>query len=281
MGATGDGPSFGIHPSALGLEPIRRYTSILAETVAANDASTPIPTAGSWTLADLAIHMVEVQDFWAWIIEHRPSNPDDRVQPTNADDLDTTDIQPDQLAELLVDTNAALSTHLEKASLADRAWSWHPEHQTVEFTWRRQSHEALIHCFDAVLAVGAEWPTVSQELAADGLDELFTIMAGGVPDWAQYRRSDDRLAVEASDTGDHWTLEFGTITGRSPGGTDYADEPLIAVVDDSMPCGGRIQGRALDLDLWAWGRIGADNIVHEGDPMLVERLRRLVAESTE
>jgi uncharacterized protein (TIGR03083 family) len=273
---------FGLYPAALGPEPISTYTRLVADIVRHHEPSTPVPAAPGWTLTDLAVHLTEVQDFWSWIIQHRPSGPADRKQPTNAESpAGSIPTSADEVADALESANAGLVEQLGSAPLLDRAWSWHPELQTVEFTWRRQTHEALIHGFDAVLAAGVPWPDVAPELAADGLDELFTVMAGGVPGWAVYRPSPDRVLVRTTDTGDHWSLEFGTITGRSPGGTDYADEPTLAVVDASLPTGATVAGSALEVDLWAWGRIGDDCVVVSGDASLVGRVRRLVAESTQ
>ena len=42
-----------------------------------------------------------------------------------------------------------------------------------------------------------------------------------------------------------------------------------------------IAAGALDLDLWMWGRAGADELVVTGDPGLVDRFRASVVGSTQ
>lgn len=262
---------FGLHPASFGTGPIAYYTGRLADLADGAGPSTPVRTCGDWTMAELVWHLTEVQDFWAWIIANRPAGPEAYPQPSRHDGA---------LVENLRAVNAALVTALEAASTGEKAWSWHPEFQSVDFTWRRQSHEALIHCFDAVLAVDAPRPEVSSLLAADGFDELVTVVAGGVPEWATYHGSEDRLLVEAEDSGDHWNLEFGALSGTSPGGTTYDKLATLAVVDPSLPFRTRIGADALDLDLWGWGRGDRAQLGLEGDVALADRLQALVNEST-
>ena len=40
------------------------------------DLTTPVPTCGDWTLADLIWYLAEVQSFWEYIIANRPAGPD-------------------------------------------------------------------------------------------------------------------------------------------------------------------------------------------------------------
>ena len=278
--------TFGRYPSSLGVEPIRFYTRTLADIVAENPSTTAVPTAGDWTLADLAGHLTEVQDFWSGIIENRPAGPNEVAdQPTNTNraSLDGFGDESRTRAGLsagLIAANERLVASLSEAALDEPAWSWYGDLQTVEFTWRRQSHEALIHCFDGILAADAPWPEVDPKLAADGVDELFTVMAGGAPEWAETTASGERVLIEATDSGDRWALEFASLTGTSSRGTTYTDEPTTVQVDAEQPVMATIQGRAIDINLWAWGRIPFGCLQGSGDERLWQRLRELVAEST-
>ena len=266
---------FGLHPEALGTEAIARYTRHLVELADPNQLDLPVETCGDWTMADLVWHLTEVQSFWSWIIENRPAPADEAELPERAPDAG--------LRAQLIDANDRLCAALDAAPLDDPTWTWHPDHNTVEFSVRRQSHEALIHCFDAVLATDGLVPEVSPQLGADGFDELVTVMAGGAPAWAAYKASDQRIDVHAEDTSDRWLLEFGSITGRSPGGTEYVDEPTMLVVDaGSGPAPvAEIRGPAVDLNLWAWGRGSAKALTIEGDPTAVTGLRGLIEDSTQ
>ena len=267
--------AFGLHPEAFGTEQITYYTQHLADEAEAADLSSPVVTCGDWTLADLIWHLTEVQDFWAWIIEHRPAGPEEYARPDRPAD-------PELVAGLR-ERNRRLVAKLLEASPDEAAWTWHPVWQTVNFTHRRQSHEAMIHCFDGFLAIGAERPEVSGRLAADGFDELVTVVAGGVPEWARYASSGLSLAVNATDTGDSWLLEIGSISGRSPGGTVYEDLATIKDLDSDGDASieTQVTGTALDIDLWAWGRGSADRLTVAGAEEPVRRLRALVVESTQ
>ncbi len=265
---------FGLHPEALDTEAIARFTRHLVEVTDPEQLELPVPTCGDWSVADLVWHLTEVQTFWAWIIENRPATADEFEMPERP--------VPAALRAQLVDANDRLCAALDAAPFDDPTWTWHPEHRTVDFSVRRQTHEALIHCFDAVLATGGPAPDVDALVAADGFDELVTVMAGGVPDWADYKAGDRWLDVKAVDTGDRWLLEFGSLTGRAPWGTDYVDEPTIVVVEPGSVATptAKLRGAALDLDLWAWGRGGSDGLTTKGDESVVASLREIIAEST-
>lgn len=272
---TGAPRRFGLHPEVLGTEAIARFTRHLVELADPEHLDAPVATCGEWTMADLVWHLTEVQSFWAWIIEHRPAPVEEAEMPDRAVDA--------ALRAQLVDANDRLCAALDAAHFDEPTWTWHPEHKTVDFTIRRQTHEALIHCFDAVLATNGAAPDVDPVLAADGFDELVTVMAGGVPAWADYKSSDLRLGVQAVDTADRWMLDFGSITGRSPSGTDYLDEPTIKVLDpeaDVAPSA-ELSGPALELNLWAWGRGSIDGLTVGGDEAVVLALRSVIVDSTQ
>ncbi len=266
---------FGLHPQTLGTEAIARFTRHLVEVAGPDQLGLAVPTCGDWTVADLVWHLAEVQAFWAWIIENRPAPAGDAVVPDRA--------EPAASRAQLVGANDRLCAALGAAPFDDPTWTWHPDHRTVDFSIRRQTHEALIHCFDAVLASDGPAPAVEPLLAADGFDELVTVMAGGAPDWADYVAGNRRVDVHAVDTGDRWLLEFGTITGRSPGGTEYRDEPTMVVVhpDDGPAPAAEIRGAAVDLNLWAWGRGPEETLTIDGDQGAVTGLRRLIEELTQ
>jgi hypothetical protein len=262
-------PGAGRYPDSVGVDVIRTHAAGLAALGRRHDLTTPVPTCGDWDLADLLWHLAEVHDLWHHVIVHRPAGPDDYEQP---------DRPPvTELADLLDDRCAALTVVLAAADPAERAWSWADE-QTVGFTLRRQSHEALIHHLDGLLAVGARVPDVAPALAADGVDELIDVMLTGVPDWADYERTAGTVLLRATDTADEWALAYGRMTGTSPHtGTTYdlvAMEVLPEVTDPDT----EIAGAAFELDRWLWGRGGAVTVRgNRADP---DRLRSVIVEST-
>ena len=256
----------------LGTSLITAHTRALAGLGRRHELSTPVTTCGEWSLADLIWHLTEVQDFWAYIISNRPAGPDAYTRPARPPNV--------ELAGLLDDRCHALVSALGGAEPGDTAWSWSDD-QTVAFTIRRQTHEALVHHIDGVLAVGAETPPVDAEVAADGVDELVTVMLSGVPEWATFEPSDDSLRLVAADTGDTWNLGVGRMTGTSPdSGTTY-DLAAFELLEQLDAPSTTVSADSLDLLLWLWGRRSSNRLTTTGDPGGVERLRTAVAESTQ
>jgi uncharacterized protein (TIGR03083 family) len=257
------------HPEAVGIEVIRTHGFGLAELGRGHDLTTPVPTCGDWSLADLLRHLTEVQDFWCHIIGNRPAGPDTYDRPERPADA--------TLPDLLHDRSRRLTDALADADPADHAWSWADE-QTVGFTVRRQSHEALVHHVDGLLAVGAPTPAVDPALAADGVDELVTVMLSGVPDWADYQRTDGTILLRADDAAAEWALAFGRMTGTSPDTGNTYDLVAMEILPWLSEPTTTISAGALDLDLWLWGRNGTVEI--DGDPAGAARLRTTIAEVT-
>ncbi len=262
----------GAHPDAVGPHVVATHGHGLAELARRHAATTPVPTCGDWSLADLVWHLAEVHDFWAHTIEHRPAGPDTYSRPDRPPD--------DELAGLLDDRCERLVGLLAATDPDEHAWSWSAE-RSVRFTIRRQSHEALIHHVDGVLAVGSPLPAAPSPLAADGVDELVTVMLAGVPDWAEYHPSDRTLRLVATDTGDRWELEFGRMTGTSPDTGRTYDVVALEVLDRLDRPTTTISAPALELDLWMWGRADHAALTVTGDPLGASRLRELVVDTTQ
>lgn len=254
-----------------GTDAIRSYSRGLAALGADGDLELPVPTCGDWLLADLLWHLLEVQDFWAFIIESRPDGPDAYVQPPRPAASD--------LADGLRSATERLSAALETAGNDEAAWSWSDDH-TVGFSVRRQSHEALVHYVDGLLACAQPLPDIDPNLAADGVDELVTVMLGGIPEWATYQPASGVIELRATDTKANWFLEFGRVTGTDPDSGNDIDRPCTELVSDREP-DTMLSGLAIDLDLWLWGRLPADTLRVDGDPALVLKLRQLVIDASQ
>lgn len=229
-----------LYPDAVGCEPIRTYSGVLADVAATTDIGLPVPSCDGWTLGDLVWHLAEVQYFWTHVIATRPSSPANHEGPKRPSDA--------RLVANLRNATVGLVGELATASPEEPAWSW-ADDQRVAFTLRRQTHEALVHCIDGVLAAGAELPEVPASLAADGVDEVVHVMLDA---------SGESGVVElhATDSGDRWHLDL-------PG------EPAT------------ISGRALDLDLWLWGRTNTWSLSVTGDAAQVDAVRAAVVERTQ
>ena len=262
----------GLHPLELDLEQITRHTEGLADLVASNPLTTPVPTCGEWTLADLAYHLFEVQHFWVHIIEGRPAGPETYERPS---------LPADGLEAALRATCERLVGALSDADLDEPAWSWSDDH-TVGFTVRRQIHEALVHHIDGVLAVAAALPPVPGALAADGIDELVDVMLTGIPDWAIFLPAIQVVRLRTTDTDDRWTMSLGHVSGTSSQtGVTYDGLPAAERLGDDMAPDLVIEGSSLDLLLWLWGRTSIDALSLEGDATIAEALRETVASATQ
>ncbi len=234
-----------LYGDTLIIEQIRGSSATLANLLDDHDPGLAVPTCGDWTLADLVWHLTEVQVFWGHIIGRRPAGPDSYTPPERPVDA--------ELAAGLRASSQQLTELLLTADPAERAWSWSTDH-TVGFSIRRQIHESLVHSIDGILAAGQRLPDVSPQLAADGIDEMVRVMITGRPSWASFESGSSSIELRASDTGDQWLLRAGRAVGTEPVSEQAMDLPRYELIDDAAPSA-TIEGPALDLLLWMWGRL--------------------------
>lgn len=255
-----------LHPDLIQLDRIRADTHGLATLGDRFPLDHPVPTCGAWVLADLIRHLYEVQHFWCHIIGGRPIGPDDYERPRRLPDH--------QLAEALRSVDDELLGLLAAADPTEQAWSW-SEEQTVGFTMRRQTHEALVHHIDGCLACGVRLPTTPPLLAADGVDEMLTVMLAVDPATEGMQRADEVIELVTSDTGDRWRLAFCTMAGVEDADAPTATPGLVAESDRAPTA--TVEGPALAMDLWLWGRDHGPAMVVDGDPDVPRRLQALIA----
>lgn len=260
-----------LHPDVLAVDDISHAAHALADLFDAHDASTPVPTCGEWTLADLVWHLTAVQLFWGHIIGNRPDGPGSYEQPTRLADV--------ELSAGLRNAGLELAGLLAAAGNQEVAWSWSDD-QTVGFTVRRQVHESMIHSIDGFLAVGAPTPEVEPRLAADGIDEMVRVMLTSTPDWANFEPKSDVIELVASDSDDRWFLRSGTLVGTEPMSGKHLeldgymlDHSAIATVTIAAP--------AIELLLWMWGRREAPAMSSPSQIDAANALRHAFAAATQ
>ncbi|WP_188940643.1 maleylpyruvate isomerase family mycothiol-dependent enzyme [Nakamurella endophytica] len=237
-------------------------------------ATARVPACPDWTAADLAFHLAEVQDSWLHHV---------RQADVSADTVPETERPPDgELVALLRDRSAALVGALRAADPTSPCWSWSPSGGTVSWVRRRQAHEALIHRVDAEQVAGLPVTQPDPALAADGVDEMVTVMLSGLPDWARFSADGTRIRLTCPDSGRSWLLAFGRFVGTSPtSGTRYDEECVEAVTDDPEPATATVSASSWNLDLWLWGRADAEVLDVTGDASAVARLRAVIADSSQ
>lgn len=258
-----------LHPTAVGAVHTTRFTEGLTTLAAGADLATPVPTCGGWNLADLTWHLAEVQHFWAYMIANRPNDYSSYDRPVRPADTD--------VVAFLRGCHTDLTASLDGVDAEEPAWSWHEPDQSVGFTIRRQTQEALVHYYDAVLALGATPLKVEPETASDGVDEILRIMLSGSPDG--FAAETEPIAIHATDATDTWTVVIGT--GGSAEEKDEAEggpTKTLKVLDGSTADErATVSARAVDLNLWLWGRSDDSNITCTGDAETVSAFRGFVA----
>ncbi|MET0788535.1 MAG: maleylpyruvate isomerase family mycothiol-dependent enzyme [Cellulomonas sp.] len=258
---------------------IEQESTRAADALDRAPSSAQVPACADWSAADLAYHLGEVQDFWSQIVGQAPAGPDDAQD---------TDRRPDdELVAFLRTRTDALLAALRSHHPEEPCWSWSSTGGTVEWVYRRQAHEALVHRVDAEQSAGLPVTDPGAVLAADGVDEMLAVMVSGLPEWATFSPDGVRIRLRAVDTGREWVVALGRFHGTSPTtGTTY-DEDCGELVGgapwegEDEDVSATVSGSAWDLDLWLWGRGPVDALERDGDPAAIERLRAVVTESTQ
>jgi uncharacterized protein (TIGR03083 family) len=258
---------------------IARESARAADALAGAPLSVQVPACPDWSAADLAYHLGEVQDFWSQVVANAPAGPDG-VQ-------DTERAPDDELVAFLRSRTGALLGALGARDATEPCWSWSPAGGTVGWVLRRQAHEALVHRVDAEQTAGLPVTDPGVALAADGVDEMLAVMVSGLPEWATFTPDGQRVRLWATDARREWVMAFGRFHGTSPTTGRAYDSECAELVGgapwegDDEDVTATVAGTAWDLELWLWGRAGADALARSGDPAAIDRLRAVVVESTQ
>jgi uncharacterized protein (TIGR03083 family) len=146
-----------------------------AETFAAvletaPDLGVMVPTCPEWCLSDLGWHIVEVHDFWAWVVQHQTMDPSGYPEPERVVD--------DELVTSVRAGAKHLADVLAGADPATPVWTWSAQ-RDVGFIQRFQVQEMALHRYDAEGAVGPP-SALAADVAVDGLTVFaqFLVPAG-------------------------------------------------------------------------------------------------------
>jgi uncharacterized protein (TIGR03083 family) len=188
---------------------LEALTKEFATALADGDLNAGVPACPNWTLADLGEHLRCVHLWAAQAVTD--GHPDGWPTPGMLD-----------RRSLVAGYRAAASQIV--AVLSDRdtddpAWAFGPKPHTAGFWHRRQTHETLVHLYDALEATGwqASW-SVSPALAWDGAAEVATMFYPREVDLGRRAPLPGTLGLVATDVpGDPITIGEGT--------------PIVEVVD--------------------------------------------------
>lgn len=208
-----------------------------------------VPTCPGWQVRDLLAHQAMVHRWAAATIRGARVDAEqlERAGLAAADQRAWLDEGAKDLLQALVDAPADLD-----------AWFFLPDAPPPRQAWaRRQCHETTIHAVDAMAASLGRAPRAAEtwirpRLAADGVDELLTGFAPR-PRFGLHSADPMTVLVEASDTGDGWTLRLG-------------DGPVLSTRDRAGGADATLTGTAAQLYLGLWNR-GAEITAAGADVM--------------
>lgn len=217
---------------------LRAETAQVTDLLRSADVAAPVAACPGWTVRDLAVHLGNIH-LWAAAALRAGG---EKVLPTPQ--------QPGaDLAGWYAGTAADLLAALDERDPDAPAWGFGPPPRTAAFWRRRQVHESALHRWDLEVAAGAP-SGFDPELAADGVDEVVTVM---LPRQLHLQRTPPLPAPVALSTGERtWTL----------GG----DDPVATVT-----------GPAEALLLLLWHRTGPDDrrLTITGDRSAAEQVLAL------
>ncbi|MBK1784227.1 maleylpyruvate isomerase family mycothiol-dependent enzyme [Prauserella sp. ASG 168] len=207
----------------------------------------PVPTCPKWTTKRLVRHIARVH---SWVAAALTDPSGEHVRAGTP---------PEDWAALLTwwderrdDLRAAFDVAPDSP-----AWQAFPVLEPVAASWaRRQAHEAAIHRVDAELAAGADTVAFAADFAADGIDELLTMLVLRRGDWSGFTAR-GCVQVHAEDAGRLWSVWL--VPGEAPQLGEEPVEPALTV-----------EGTADAVYRTLWRRPGAARVT--GDVALLEPL---------
>lgn len=231
------------------LSHLRRDADALADAVAGGDPDAPIAGCPGWTLIDLAAHLGRVHR-WARaaIVTGGPPEIDHTADPAPT--------EPAAMAQWLRDGADRLIVALEAVDPQAPTWHPFPVEPKVAGLWpRRQAQETFVHRIDAELAVGRT-PVIDAELAADGIDEYWTVMLPRLLSREGLTPPQSVVAVRLTDRAGEWVAD-----GRSG----------VVVLAPAAAPAATISGDAAAVLLQMWGRpLEEGAITVEGDTTVAD-----------
>lgn len=233
------------------LDVIAAESAALLDAARRGDPAAAVPGCPDWTLADLAWHLAEVQDFWEFVVRTHPAPPEQYADPQRPDGHDA-------VLAWAVDRSAALQATLADTDPATKVWTW-SSGDDVAWVARRMAHEAAAHRVDAERTLGGDH-RLEPEFAADGIDEFLTYFLDATSSGAAGPTPiGGSVHLHCTDAEGEWTIR-----DAAGGGYDIArahDKGDVA-----------LRGPAHDLLRVLWGREPLDTVTVFGDSARAEAL---------
>ena len=230
------------------IDAVERETGAFAKALMHGDGGALVPTCPDWTLRDLAIHVGQVLGFWTHVVCEGTGRPKPQF-----------DEKPGPAAGLwFVQIAGLLAGELKAATPDTEVWTWNPADQSAGFVARRMAHETAVHRFDAQSAVGDPQPIEPPALAADGIEEIFAMVAAA-PDRAG-RGEGETLHLHTAE-GDEWLIAM------NPDGLDVRREHAKGDL--------ALRGSVSDLELLLYHRPPVGEVERFGDEAVLDAWYRV------
>jgi uncharacterized protein (TIGR03083 family) len=234
----------------------------LREVARGADLDAAVPSCPGWTMSDLLRHVGEV--YLDKVECMRLGRSPDPWPPEG--------LAEEPPLQLLDRAYAALTGEFAARQPEDHAFTWFGPDQSVGFWIRRMAQETVIHRVDAELAAGQAIAPISDELAADGIDELLVVFVEyGTTNWpeefAELLAGAGNRAICVATPGRSWLLRM-TTTGV-----------LVADSGSASPSA-TVRGPAQEVLLWLWNR-GGERAAATGDEEALALLHKVLVESTQ
>jgi uncharacterized protein (TIGR03083 family) len=230
---------------------------LLADHVEDGDVSIPVPSCPDWNVSQLARHVDGGLRWARTIVADRADAP-----PPDTALRDLSGAAADDGAAIAADLRAGAAELAETLrTTGPDASMWCPvPGGGSAFYARRFAHEVAMHRADAALALGIDY-VVPTFVAVDGVEEWLEL--GSLPfhfevhPWMRELLGPDRtIGLHASDTDDHWVLDF---TGDAITWRRSAEETAAG-----------LRGSATELLLVLYRRAPVSTVDVEGDAGLVD-----------
>jgi uncharacterized protein (TIGR03083 family) len=235
-------PTFEERLAAIELE-AGRLGEVIADVLDA-----PVPSCPGWTGKDLADHVAGVFTFFSHQLAS--GDPAERHEPptfelgADADSVEWLDASTGVLVEALCELGPE-----------EPCWNWSGIDLDAGWVARRMALEVAVHRFDGELAAG-EPSDVDAELSVDGIDERIDVhLRADIPESRDVTLGGP-ICLSCSDLDAAWVVDVGNGKFRSRRGAG----PAAAVV----------RGRASELFLFSWNRLGLETLELTGDRSVAE-----------
>jgi uncharacterized protein (TIGR03083 family) len=199
-------------PSAKGgfVEDYAAAVERFAVAVGWSDLRNPVATCPGWSVRDLVVHLGNVHAWAATIVETGQRAAEHNDEPRSH--------KPRAVSEWYFAKAEDLYQVLRQTPSDKPCWNFAFGSGLVAFWQRRQLHETTIHQLDLDLAAGRQ-TQVSARVAADGVDEVLTVMLPRMVGRGCPPALTAPLQLTATDTGDSWvvTPASAPAPGEAPG----------------------------------------------------------------